>query len=255
MGRKPLVGVTGCNKFIAPHRYFATGEKYVRAVAIQAGAVPVIIPPMCDDLDSENLLARLDGLLVTGSPSNVEPGHYGGADSRPGTLHDPGRDRTVLPLITRALSAGLPMLALCRGLQELNVALGGSLHQNVHEIPGRNDHRADAARPMEIQYGDAHPVALAEGGLLRAIAGGAETVIVNSIHSQGIDRLADGLTVEATAADGQIEAVRVADARAFALAVQWHPEWRPEEKPFYTAILKAFGDACRARATMPRRVA
>lgn len=244
----PLVGVTACNKFIDPHPYYATGEKYVLAVARQIGALPVMIPPIAEDLDIPALIQRLDGLLVTGSPSNVEPHHYGGPASRAGTLHDPDRDATTLPLIPAALGAGLPLLAFCRGIQELNVALGGSLHQNIHELDGRADHRADSDQPIGVQYGPAHPVSLAPGGWLQEFANGKESVIVNSIHSQGIDRLAPGLTIEATAPDGQIEAVRVTSARQFALAVQWHPEWMPEENAFYSAILCAFGDACRTRA-------
>ena len=243
----PLVGVTACARDIAPHRFHVAGEKYVTAVADGARAVPVLLPPLGERGGGAELIRRLDGLLVTGSASNVEPHRYGGAPSRPGTLHDPDRDDTTLPLIRAALAAGVPLLAICRGIQELNVALGGTLHQLVHELPGRLDHREDKSRPLEVQYGPAHPVRIAPGGVLAALLGRAE-IVVNSVHSQGIDRLAERLEVEATAPDGQVEAVRVRDARGFALGVQWHPEWRVLEDASSRALFAAFGDACRAYA-------
>jgi putative glutamine amidotransferase len=200
-------------------------------------------------MDLAGLVERLDGLLVTGSPSNVEPALYGGPSSVPGTLHDPERDATTLPLIRAALAVGVPVLAICRGIQELNVALGGSLHQRVQELPGKLDHRADHSRPVAEQYAKVHSVDLTPGGLLERITGKRE-IRVNSIHAQAIDRLADGLTVEAVAPDGLIEAVSVDNAPAFALAVQWHPEWRFWECPDSTALFQAFGQACAGRAAL-----
>jgi putative glutamine amidotransferase len=179
----------------------------------------------------------------------VEPMRYGGPASMQGTLHDPERDATTLPLIRAALEAGVPVLAICRGIQELNVALGGSLHQRVEELPGKLDHRADDARPVEEQYAKVHSVSLTPGGLLERITGHRE-IRVNSIHAQAIDRLADGLTVEAVAPDGLIEAVSVTGAPAFALAVQWHPEWRFRECPDSTALFQAFGRACADHAAV-----
>ncbi len=240
----PLVGVTACVKHMAPHEFHVAGDKYLAAMADGADAIPVVLPAFGPDTDFAGLCRRLDGLFVTGSSSNVEPHHYDGPASAPGTLHDAQRDATTLPLIRAALDAGLPLLAVCRGCQELNVALGGSLHQTVHDVPGRHDHRADESRPLDVQYGPAHPVRLAADGTLHALIGEDE-IIVNSIHSQGIDRLGDGLVVEATALDGQIEAVRLAAADTMALAVQWHPEWRYWESAASRAILAAFGAACR----------
>jgi putative glutamine amidotransferase len=246
-GPAPLVGVMGCAKFIAPHPYHAAGEKYVTAVAEAAGAIPLVIPPLGAACDAPDVIARLDGLLVTGSPSNVMPALYGGPPSAPGTLHDEARDATALPLIRAALDAACPLFAICRGMQELNVVHGGTLHQKVHEVPGRDDHRADTGQPLDAQYGPAHPVRLEPGGVIADLAG-TDKIIVNSIHSQGIDRLGGGLAVEAVATDGQIEAVRVSGAAAFALGVQWHPEWRFEDDPVSTALFEAFGAACRDRA-------
>ena len=234
---------------IGAHPFHVAGDKYLRAVADGAQALPLLIPALGDGLDPAELVGRLDGLLLTGSASNVEPHRYGGPSSAAGTPHDPARDATTLPLIRAALDAGVPLLGICRGFQELNVALGGTLHQRVHEVPGLDDHREDESAPLEVQYGPAHPVRLAPGGILAGLAGALE-VRVNSVHGQGIDRLAPGLAVEATAPDGLVEAVRVEHAPAFALAVQWHPEWRFWEDPLSAALFAAFGDAAAARAAL-----
>lgn len=223
------------------------GEKYARAVMQAGQAVPVLIPSLAEELQFEELLQRLDGLLFTGSASNVEPHLYQGTPSAPGTLHDPARDATTLPLIRKAVKAGVPVLGICRGFQEMNVAFGGTLHQKLHEIPGNLDHRDDEAQPLEVQYGPAHDVTLEPAGLLHGLAR-ADTIRVNSLHSQGIDRLGGELLVEARAPDGVVEAFRVRDAQRFALAVQWHPEWQVMQNPFSRALFAAFGTSCRERA-------
>jgi putative glutamine amidotransferase len=243
----PLIGIPACARALGDHPFHVVGDKYVRAVSDGAGGLPVLIPALGETLDVGDLVERLDGLLVTGSPSNVAPALYGGLPGAAETLHDPARDATTLPLIRAALAARLPLLAICRGLQELNVALGGTLHPRVHERPGALNHRADDSRPAAEQYAKVHPVRPVSGGLLARIAGTSE-IMVNSVHSQGIDRLAEGLAVEATAPDGLIEAVRVVDAPAFALAVQWHPEWRFWECPVSQALFAAFGKAAAERA-------
>ncbi len=156
-------------------------------------------------------------------------------------LHDPARDATTLPLIRAALGRGMPLLAICRGIQELNVALGGSLHQAVQALPGRLDHRGGAGTLAE-RYRPKHPVVLSGG--LAALLGGQE-IVVNSLHAQAIDRPGAELVVEARAPDGTIEAVRVADAPDFAFGVQWHPEWGYADDPASLALFAAFGDACR----------
>lgn len=241
---RPVVGIPACTRMLGVHPFHAVGDKYIRAVSEGADCLPFLIPALGGWYDIDAVLDRLDGLFVTGSPSNVEPRHYGGEASEPGTLHDPARDATTLPLIRRAIERGIPVLAVCRGLQELNVVCGGTLHQHVERVPGRADHRAADAKPVEEQYGPGHAVALAEGGELAALFGRAATE-VNTLHSQGIDRLGAGLVVEATAPDGQIEAVRIAGAPYFGLAAQWHPEWRFQENPDSTALFKAFGEAVR----------
>ena len=234
---------------VGPHPFHMVGEKYARAVLEAADALPLLIPSFGEELRLDELVQRLDGILFTGSPSNVEPRHYDGTPSEPGTLHDPERDATTLPLIRKAVQAGIPVFGVCRGFQEMNVAFGGTLHQKVHEVPGYDDHRDDTSLPLEVQYGPAHDVILEPGGLLRAMAG-SDRVQVNSLHSQGIDQLAPGLVVEARATDGLIEAFHVRNAPRFAVAVQWHPEWKVMTNPFSRALFAAFGAASRERAEM-----
>jgi putative glutamine amidotransferase len=213
---------------------------YIAAARDGAGVLPLLIPALEAPLPVEELLAAFDGFLFTGAVSNVEPALYGGPDPRDPSLTDRARDAVSLPLIRAAIAAGKPVLAICRGFQELNVALGGTLHQHLQELPGRMDHREDEAAPQEVQWGPAHSISIAPDGLLARLAGVREAE-VNSLHTQGIDRLAPPLAVEARAPDGQIEAVSMPEAPAFLLGVQWHPEWRWAESPLSRAIFAGFG--------------
>jgi len=244
---KPFIGIPADRRLLGKHWFHAVGEKYIAAVMQAAEATPILIPALGETLDVDALVERFDGLLLTGSLSNVEPHHYQGPLSDPGTLHDPHRDATTLPMIKRAIQAGLPVLGVCRGFQEMNVALGGTLWQKLHES-GFEDHREDLSQPLEIQYGPAHDIVLEPGGVLRSLAD-TDRVRVNSLHSQGVQVLAPGLAVEARAPDGVIEAFRVKSAPTFALAVQWHPEWQVMSNPFSRALFAAFGAASRERAT------
>ncbi|PZO07546.1 MAG: gamma-glutamyl-gamma-aminobutyrate hydrolase [Lysobacteraceae bacterium] len=248
MRRIPLVGLPSDRRQIGLHPFQAVGEKYLRAVMDGTGCLPLVIPSLSPPLDLREILGHLDGLLLTGAHSNIEPHHYSDEPSFPGNDHDPARDATTLGIVTLAIGMGVPVLALCRGLQEVNVALGGTLHQKVHEVPGYDDHRENPDDPLGVQYAPSHPVALAEGGLLAGIAGAREAM-VNSLHGQGLRTLGRGLVVEATARDGLVEAVRLDDPGPFLLAVQWHPEWRVTENPFYLGIFQAFAAACRERAS------
>ena len=175
MSARPVIGLPADRRMLGLHPFHAVGEKYVHAVARAAAALPLLIPVLPEPLDPEEILGAVDGLLFTGSPSNVEPGRYGGDPSEPGTLHDPERDATTLALIPLAIARGIPVLGLCRGFQEMNVAFGGTLWQKVHEVPGMLDHREDKSQPLDVQYAPAHEVRLEEGGLLRRLAGGAAT--------------------------------------------------------------------------------
>lgn len=246
-----LVGVSACRKTLETHFHgHWTAERYLKAVTEGAGALPILVPALgsgLGDAHLHGLLERLDGLFLTGSPSNVEPRHYDGPASAEGTAHDPDRDATTLPLIRMAVRDGVPILAICRGIQELNVALGGTLHQRLWEVSGRFDHRSDKSKPPIERYEPVHAVSLRKGGPLAELAGRTD-LAVNSLHAQAIDRLAPALQVEAHAEDGTIEAVSVKSARAFAMGVQWHAEWKSTEDPFNRALFKAFGDACRQRA-------
>lgn len=247
MSRLPLIGVSACTREIGPQTYHIAGDKYLRAVVVGAGGVPLVIPALAELMDQATLLACLDGLLLTGSPSNVEPHQYEGSESAPGTRHDPARDRTTLPLVRAAIEAGIPVLGICRGFQEMNVAFGGTLHQRVHEVEGFMDHREPANEPLAVQYAPRHALHVQPGGVLDGIGLPSE-IQVNSIHGQGVERLAPGLRVEALAPDGLVEAFSVEGARSFALGVQWHPEWQVRTNPDYLAIFQAFGEACREKA-------
>lgn len=254
---RPLVGVTACFKENGRGGWHHTvGDKYVRAAVHAVGALPVLIPAIGPELGGneqatiealDRLLDMLDGVLLTGSPSNVEPHHYGGEQSRDGTAHDPARDATTLPLIRHSLDRGVPLFAICRGLQEVNVALGGTLHQLVHEVEGRWDHRSPKSPDTDVNYAPAHDIEIVEGGLLHRLLG-ERRVQVNSLHAQGVDRLAPRARLEAVAEDGQVEAFSIPDAPAFALALQWHPEHRALENPVSMKLFDAFAAACRSRA-------
>ena len=245
---KPLVGITCCNKAFGEYgtRNHAASDTYVRATDWVVGAVPVLVPANGEAADVATLVGRLDGLILTGSRSNVDPHLYGGPQHPAGTPVDPRRDAVTMALIRAALAAGLPMLAICRGFQELNVALGGTLHQRLQDIPGRLDHSAPRSPEAAVRVAKRHEVRLEPGGILRRLAG-RETIMVNSLHNEGIDRLAPGLVPEGIAPDGTVEAVRVAAARGWTLGLQWHPEADAETDTVSRALFAAFGAAVRAR--------
>jgi len=244
-----VVGIPACTTLFNERLLHSTPARYAEALIGGSEALPIMIPPMGESQLA--LLDRIDGLLIPGSASNVHPSHYGTSESLTPDKHDPARDATTLPLIRTAIARGIPVLAICRGIQELNVALGGTLLQNVHDIPGRRDHRGGKG-PLDVAYGPKHAVSVT-GALGRIV--GADQIKVNSIHSQAIDRPGEGLVVEARAADGTIEAVSAPNAPGFVLGLQWHPEWRYAEHPASVAIFRAFGDACRAHQQGLRKAA
>ncbi len=246
---RPIVGISCCIKSFgaASLPNHAASDFAVRAVAQFAGAVPVLLPALGDEADLPALFGALDGVLLTGSKSNINPREYGGGPPPADSPSDAARDATTLPLIRAAIARGLPLLAICRGLQELNVALGGTLHQKLCDVPGRLDHSAPETDDFAEKMAKAHEVTLCEGGLLQRLAG-ERSIMVNSLHTQGIDRLGAGLTCEAAAPDGTIEAVRHISAAAFTLGVQWHPEFDCAQDTLSARIFEAFGHAMR----MPR---
>ena len=249
-----FVGISCCIKNFGPNTLpnHAAPDACVQAAADLAGAVPVLLPALGGAADIPALLMRLDGILLTGSRSMINPTHYGGPPHLPGIPEDGARDATTLPLIRAAVARGMPVLAICRGLQELNVALGGSLHQRLTDLPGRLNHAPTHDEALERRFAKAHPVHLTAGGLLRDLAG-TDTVIVNSVHYQGIDRLADGLTIEAVAPDDTIEAVRLVRGRGFALGLQWHPETDWRDDTLSRRIFETFGEALEGRAAFGKQ--
>lgn len=244
MQKRPVIGIPCDVKPIGAMPFHCVGDKYIHAVQTVVGDV-VLLPSLGQQNVIERLLPLLDGVFLSGSPSNVAPEYYHGEPSRAGTLHDILRDQTTLPLIRQIVAMGMPLLAVCRGFQEMNVAFGGSLHQHVQELPGMMDHRESQSDSMAEMYQDAHDIHFAQGSYLQTWLGKDQTK-VNSLHQQGIKQLAKGLVVEATAPDGLIEAVRVSEAASFAYGVQWHPEWLFAEKEASIALFQGFKEACEA---------
>lgn len=242
---RPLVGFPADTYEEGGHLFHSVGDKYLRAVAEVAGCIPVVIPAMADAVDIDAVLEHLDGVLMTGAVSNVHPPHYGEAATEEHGPYDLVRDDLTLRLIRACLARGLPLFCICRGFQELNVALGGTLEGELQRAPGRLDHRVRDVPDIDLRYGPVHTVQVTPGGLLEGILGRPE-ITVNSLHRQGIARLADRLAVEARAPDGVIEAVSVRGVAGFALGTQWHPEWKAAANPDSVKIFSAFGDAVRA---------
>ncbi|MDR9440106.1 MAG: gamma-glutamyl-gamma-aminobutyrate hydrolase family protein [Halomonas sp.] len=240
MRTRPLVGVIACRREVEGHPAHMVTDKYLSALR-DYGLAPVILPVWEDAVESE-LLGSLDGLLLTGSYTNVEPQRYGAERAPENTRDDTHRDAAALGWIPAALDLGLPLLGICRGFQELNVAFGGTLHQAVQRVPGLLDHR-EPEGDREVKYAPSHDITLVPGGRLAALHPEPASR-VNSLHQQGIAELGPGLVAEALAPDGLVEAISVAGAPGFALAVQWHPEWKPREHPLYDALFRAFAAAC-----------
>lgn len=246
----PIVALPADIKDLEGYHWHGAPDTYLRAIATGVGGIPLIVPSLADAIDIDALLNRVDGILLTGSRSNVHPERYGALADPRAEPHDQDRDAMTIPLIKAALQRGLPLFAICRGMQELNVALGGSLFSEVQEIAGRHDHRAPQSELRDERFAIRQDVHIEPDGVLAEILGSG-TIKVNSLHRQAIERLGEGLVVEATAADGTIEAVRVADAPTFAVGVQWHPEyWATSDQPS-ARLFAAFGDAIRRR--MARR--
>lgn len=245
----PVVLLPADYKQLGDHPFHVAGAKYVNAIVHAVKALPLVMPALGTEGDVQAMLEVADGILLTGAVSNVHPSHFDQEVRDPSLPLDARRDGLTLRLIKAAVEAGVPLLGICRGFQEVNVAYGGSLHQAVHEVDGMADHRERKQLSTGEQYAQVHAVRTVAGGRLAEITGAAE-LRVNSLHGQGIDRLGTGLVAEAYAEDGLVEAIRVADAKTFALAVQWHPEWNVMETPSYLSIFRAFEAACRERAAM-----
>lgn len=242
----PLIALPADVREVEDAEWHGVTETYLRAITAGMGGIPLIVPSLADAIDIDALLERVDGILLTGSRSNVDPQRYGAASSPHTEPHDHARDAMTIPLVKAALQRGVPLFAICRGMQELNVALGGSLFSEVQEIEGRDDHRAPESDQRDERFAIRQDVRLEPGGALAEIFK-TRTIKVNSLHRQAVDRLGEGLVVEATAPDGTIEAVNVIDAPAFALGVQWHPEYWAATDTASAKLFAAFGHAIRDR--------
>ena len=246
---KPLVGIPASQIFLPSHSMaqHGAGERYIRAVADGAGAMPMVIPALAEDYDFADLASRLDGLMLTGGRANLEPHHYDGPPFPEDEIRDPMRDKTVLPLVRACVEQGVPVFGSCRGIQEINVAMGGSLHYRVHEVDGFNDHRMPREGDLEHKFSERHLVVTLEDGLFHKLCGARE-IMVNSLHAQAVDKLAPGFEIECVSLDGVTEGIRHTSSPAFCVGVQWHAEWRFEKNALSLALWREFGSACRERA-------
>ncbi|MBH9988666.1 gamma-glutamyl-gamma-aminobutyrate hydrolase family protein [Bartonella sp. W8098] len=239
---KPLIAVPSDCLGFDGYVWNGAPVQYLEAASKVADVAPLIVPSLGRDADIQSILAVVDGVLITGAKSNVNPARYGEAATTDHEPFDFSRDETSFSLIHAAIRLGLPLLAICRGIQELNVALGGTLSPALQKIPGKLDHRANDKSDSDKKFAIRQPVHVSENTSLSKIVGTGE-IMVNSVHQQGINKLAPRLVAEATAPDGTIEAVSVKDAKDFSLGVQWHPEyWATSDIPS-NKIFKAFGEA------------
>ncbi len=243
MAQRPTVAMVADTRVLGPHQFDVVGRKYIKAISELSEATVILLPATPGAVSIEAALALADGLLFTGSTANVHPDLYG--SDEPPVLPDkldPDRDALTLPLLRAAIEVGKPIFCICRGFQELNVALGGTLYQAIQNEPGRMDHREDLTTPLDVQYSAVHPLKLS-GWFAKTI--GTDNIMVNSLHGQGIRDLAPRLVAEAIAPDGIIEGVRLKDGPGFCVGTQWHPEWQASGNPASTALFKAFGDVIR----------
>jgi putative glutamine amidotransferase len=246
---KPVVGVIG-NAHVVNNRHnvHLVGQRSLRAIAEVAGALPLMFAGAPDITDIDALLGAVDGILLTGARANVHPAHFGVAPDPRHEPYDHDRDAMALALIEACVTRGVPLFGVCRGFQEMNVAFGGSLHPEIRELPGRMNHRmprlenGEAHPDPQVVFADRHEVRLVPEGFFARLLG-CTTIRVNSLHGQGILEAGGRIVIEGVAEDGTIEAIRIADAPAFALGVQWHAEYDPQRNPINRALFKAFGAA------------
>ena len=243
----PLVGLPADTYESSKLVFHSLGDKYARAVAEVSKCLPVMIPSLAEAMDLDALLDHFDGIVMTGAISNVHPPHYGGEPTADHEPYDHSRDSLTLRLIRAVIDRGIPLFCVCRDYQELNVVLGGTLETEIQRGERRLDHRSRKVDNLDVKYGPVHSIAITAGGMLEEILGRRE-ILVNSLHRQGIAGLAPGLTIEARAPDGIIEAVSVKGAKTFAIGVQWHPEYKAASNPDSVKLFDAFGDAVRKHA-------
>jgi putative glutamine amidotransferase len=250
--RKPVVLMSMGAQERKGHAYQVMTKKYMAPLVEFSDCVPLLVPTCFGTADLEQYLSMVDGVYVTGAGSNIDPALYGQENLTPSKAQDQERDQFDLPLIRAAVAMGLPLLGICRGMQEMNVAFGGDIHQKLYEVEGVNDHREDGTTPPVEQYAEAHSVRLVPNTWLADLMGQAE-IPVNSLHGQGIKTLGKGLQPLAHAEDGVIEAIHMPAVPQFTLGVQWHPEWQAAQNPQSILMFQAFGAACLERAALRAR--
>jgi putative glutamine amidotransferase len=246
--RRPVVGIIG-NSYVMNDRYpvHSGGTMNSAAVAEVAGCLPLIIPSDPRFVSVEELLELCDGFLLTGGRPNVHPSEYGHEETPAHGFFDRGRDAVTLPLVRACVERGQPFLGICRGFQEVNVAMGGTLHPEIRDLPGRMNHRMPPDGTLEEQFALRHPVRLAQGGVFHRLFG-AEEVMTNTLHGQGIAAPGSRIVIDGWAPDGTPEAIYVDGAPGFTLSVQWHPEWNAGADPVSRPLFEAFGAAAAAWA-------
>ncbi|MEQ1541998.1 MAG: gamma-glutamyl-gamma-aminobutyrate hydrolase family protein [Novosphingobium sp.] len=242
---RPVLGVIACNRQVGTEPAQAVMERYIRAAMVHADVAALIVPSLPDLMRTAEVASRLDGILLTGSPSNLEPGRYG-ADEGEGPF-DPGRDAVALGLVRQMIDLGRPVFGICRGFQEINVALGGTLRRDTSANPDLLAHHAPEGAGFDAMFDHLHPVHLSHGGMLAQALGKAD-LTVNSVHFQGIGTLAAGLKIEATAPDGLIEGYSARPNGTPVVAVQWHPEWDADHNADSAAFFRLLGRAMRGEA-------
>ncbi len=251
MRKRPVIGISG-SRLLADGTYAVQGAgmRNIEAVAAVADCVPVVIPGMPEAADIAELLGFCDGFLLTGGRANVHPSRYGEEETPAHGQFDPGRDGVALPLVCAAIARGVPVFGICRGLQEMNVALGGTLHPEVRNLPGRMNHRMPPGETdPQVIFRKRHVVRLTAGGAVARLLGATE-IVTNSLHGQAIATPGARVVVEGHAEDDTIEAISIADAPGFALGVQWHAEYDAQADPVSRALFEAFGAAARQAAAL-----
>lgn len=243
---QPIVVIVADIREFDAERWHCVPDQYLAAVSKVANVLPLFLPALGEDIDIDALLDRVDGVMLSGSKANVHPSNFGVEPHERFEPYDQDRDATSLPLTRAAIERGVPFFAICRGVQEMNVALGGSLKAKIHEDEGVLDHRAPTTEIRDQLFAIAHTVTTREGGCVERVIGAQPRV--NSLHEQAIDVVAPRLQVEATADDGTVEAVSVIDAKDYAVGVQWHPEYWAESDATSRRLFEAFGNAVRAYA-------
>jgi len=244
---KPLIGISTneLTNFNGRQISHSTGLRYVNSVAQFSNVIPILIPSNIKDEDLDSLLMKIDGLVLTGGRANIEPHHFGGSPFPPDESIDVGRDEIVLKMIPKCVDLGVPIFGICRGIQEMNVAFGGSLHYRVHLLPDKNDHRMPRGEDITVEeiFTLRHRINFIDNSYFTKLIG-KNNCLVNSLHGQAIDTLAKELKVEAYSDDSVIEAISIPKHPSFAVGVQWHAEFQPEKNTLNKRLFEEFGKAC-----------